>query len=76
TSIESRWNSWKRAGALVTEMECSTLFVICQVRGWRAGGILAAIGDTEKGELIIDPERGQKEAIAIAIEGTELLLKT
>lgn len=76
TSIENRWNSWKRAGALVTEMECSTLFVICQIRNWRSGGVLAAIGDIEKGELIIDPKKGQEEAITIAIEGTRLLLKT
>ncbi len=73
-TIKDRWKSWIEAGALVTEMECSTIFVISQIRGWRAGGIMAAIGDTEAGEPIVDHKKGQKEAIAVAIEATKLLL--
>ncbi|MHA2226196.1 MAG: nucleoside phosphorylase [Candidatus Hodarchaeales archaeon] len=75
-SIKDRWKTWIDAGALVTEMESSTIFVISQIRGWQAGGIMAAIGDTEEGELIIDHEKGQKEAIAVAVEGTRLLLES
>lgn len=69
----NKWKIWISSGALVTEMESSTLFVICQIRGWRAGGVMAAIGDTEDGKLVIDHERGQKEAINVAVEAIRLL---
>jgi uridine phosphorylase len=47
--LEGRWEMWKKAGVLVTErMEISTIFVICQIRGLRAGGIMVAIGDTNE----------------------------
>jgi uridine phosphorylase len=73
--IKNRWKSWRAAGALVTEMESSTLFIISQIRGYRAGGIMAAIGETESEELIIDHKKGQKEAIMVAVEATRLLLE-
>ena len=73
-SAKSKWTTWINAKTLITEMECSTLFVISSIRGWRAGGIMAAIGDTESGEVIIDHMKGQKEAIELAIEAIKRLL--
>ncbi len=73
-NAKSKWTAWINAKTLITEMECSTLFVISSIRGWRAGGIMAAIGDTESGEVIIDHMKGQKEAIAIAVEAIKRLL--
>lgn len=72
--IIERWNIWKRANTLVTEMEVSTLFVLGTIRGWRTGAILAAIGDFENGELILDKEAGHTASITTAIAGMELLL--
>jgi uridine phosphorylase len=72
--IKERWEMWRKAGALVTEMESSTIFVICQIRSWRSGGIMAAIGDTEGEELIIEHGKGEKEAINVAIEAIKILL--
>lgn len=73
-TAENKWKTWIKAGTMVTEMECSALFVIGYIRGWRTGGIMAAIGDTESGEIIIDHNKGQKEAIEVAIEAIKLLL--
>lgn len=73
-SAKNKWKVWIKARTLITEMECSTLFVISYIRGWRAGGIMAAIGDTESGELIIDHMKGQKEAIDVTIEAIKRLL--
>jgi uridine phosphorylase len=73
-NASNKWKTWKNAGTLITEMECSTLFVISSIRGWRAGGIMAAIGDTDSGELIIDHMKGQKEAIEVAIKAMQHLL--
>jgi uridine phosphorylase len=71
--MKSRWKMWKRGGALVTEMEASAMFVLAQIRGWRVGGIMAAIGDTDAGEPIVDHKKGQKEAIEVAIEAIRIL---
>jgi uridine phosphorylase len=71
--MKSRWKMWKRGGALVTEMEASTMFILAQIRGWRVGGIMAAIGDTDAGELIVDHKKGQKEAIEVGLEAIKIL---
>jgi len=76
SSIHQNWEMWKKAGTLITEMECSVLFTISQIRGWRSGGIMAAIGNTDKGALIIDPKKGQEEAIKTAVEAVKILLET
>ena len=73
-NAENKWKTWINAGTLITEMECSTLFVIGAIRGWRTGGIMAAIGDTHDGKLIIDHMKGQKEAIKVAVEAIKRLL--
>ena len=73
-NAKNKWKIWIKAGTLITEMECSTLFVLGAIRGWRTGGIMAAIGDTEGGELIIDHMKGQKEAIKVAVEAMIRLL--
>ncbi|MFX1286612.1 MAG: nucleoside phosphorylase [Promethearchaeota archaeon] len=69
-----RWEIWKRGKTLITEMEVSTLFVLGSIRGWRTGGILAAIGDFKTGELILDKKAGHIESIQTAIAGMKLLL--
>ncbi|MHA2175560.1 MAG: nucleoside phosphorylase [Candidatus Hodarchaeales archaeon] len=73
TTAENKWKTWIKAGTMVTEMECSALFVIGSIRGWRTGGIMAAIGNTESGEIIVDHNKGQEEAIIVAIEAIRRL---
>jgi uridine phosphorylase len=72
--IIERWETWKRGQALVTEMEVSTLFVLGTIRKWRTGALLAAIGDFETGELIVNKEAGHVASIKTAIAGMELLI--
>lgn len=59
-----------RAGVIGIEMECDTLFVISNFRGWRSGAILACDGTASE----IKPEwgrdaflQGEERAIQIAI---------
>ncbi len=61
----------KQAGVLAAEMECDTLFIISNFRGWRAGAILANDGTSTE----IKPEwgeeafrKGEELEIQIAIE--------
>jgi uridine phosphorylase len=61
----------QQAGVLAAEMECDTLFIISNFRGWRAGAILANDGTSKE----IKPEwgeeafrKGEELEIQIAIE--------
>lgn len=66
---KSKWESWKKGNVLATEMECSILFVLSQLRKWRSGSILAVIGATWDDQPISnDHTAGQKEAILTALE--------
>jgi uridine phosphorylase len=53
-------------------MECSTLYTISSINGWRAGAALAMIGPIGK---IEDPHAGIDQAIEVAIEAVKILAK-
>ena len=38
--LQDRWQAWVMGGALASEMEASTIFVVSRVLGCRAGGIM------------------------------------
>ncbi len=65
-----RWKVWQRARVLATEMECSTIYTLCGINGWRGGGVLAIIGPIGK---IADPHAGINKAIDVAIEAVKIL---
>ena len=46
---------WHRARVLCNDMESSTIFVICSLRGLRGGAVLTVVN--EPGEADIDPKR-------------------
>lgn len=72
----AKWESWKKGNVLATEMECSILFVLSQLRKWRSGSILAVIGATWDDQPISnDHTAGQKEAILTALEAIVILAK-
>ncbi len=66
------WKVWQRAGVLATEMECSTIYTLCGINGWRGGGVLASVGPVGR---IVDPRAGVEKAIDVAIEAVKLLAK-
>ena len=69
-----RWDSWRKGNVLATEMECSTLFTLAQIRKWIAGSVLAVIGSTwDESPIGIDHTSGQKEAIVTALEAIKIL---
>ncbi|MCF0111825.1 MAG: nucleoside phosphorylase [Erysipelotrichaceae bacterium] len=39
--LHARWEAWEKAGVMASEMECSTVFVVSQIRGCKAGAIMA-----------------------------------
>ena len=71
---KSRWESWQKGNVLATEMECSVLFVLSQLRKWRSGSVLAVIGSTwEESPISNNHSIGQKEAIQTALEAIKIL---
>lgn len=66
------WKIWQRAKVLATEMECSTIYTLCGINGWRGGGILASIGPIGK---ITDPHAGVNTTINVAIDAVKIIAK-
>ena len=55
-------------------MENALLFILAQLRNWRAGSVVAVIGSTWNQEPVsTDHTLGQKESILTALEAIELL---
>lgn len=45
------WRAWREGGAICSEMELSTICIVSQLLGARAGGIMAMYGEGEFGPL-------------------------
>ena len=48
--LHERWEAWRKAGVMASEMETAALFVIASIRGVRAGAVMAyfAMNDETK----------------------------
>lgn len=53
--LEQALRVWQRANVLCNDMESSTIFTLCSLRGLRGGSILTVVN--EPGEADIDPAR-------------------
>jgi len=46
----SRWNAWKQGGAICSEMESSTIFILGSIYRKRTGGVMLIAGNQESTE--------------------------
>lgn len=76
--LAERWAAWVAGGAICSEMEASTIFIIAALHRLRAGGVMV-MGtpvtpdyDVSEEAMHFDPER----AISVAIEGLKILIGT
>lgn len=60
-TVAHRWQRWRKAGVLVTEMESSALFVLGSLRGIRTGTLLINVGKVTDAKLF-------RQALESAIE--------
>ena len=51
--LQDRWNAWIKGGALCSEMEASTIFVVSSFLKCRAGGIMFAGGTGEDLNILL-----------------------
>lgn len=49
--LKQKWEAWKRCGALTSEMESATLFIVGAVRRVRVGTVLLVIGNQTRREM-------------------------
>lgn len=75
--LESKWEAWKKAGVLASEMECSTVFVVGGIRGVKTGAILHVLWNQEREKLgLPNPTyESTEDAIKIAVKAIENLIK-
>ena len=73
--LGQKWNAWKAAGVLTSEMECAALFVVGAVHHVRCGAVLNVIWNADVDtELNDDPEMAERGVIT-AIEAMKMLIK-
>jgi uridine phosphorylase len=66
-----RWETWRRAGVLATDMECSALFVVGLLCGVRAGAVLVNVGAVTPPDLFA---ASLGAAVEIAVRAADVVL--
>jgi uridine phosphorylase len=79
--LTERWNAWIAGGALSSEMEAATLFIVSAIHHKRAGATLLVINESDLAEEEAGDERHMTEfdadrVIKVAIEGLKHLIKS
>lgn len=67
--LHDRWEAWRRGGAICSEMEASAIFIISQIHGARAGGVMHMMGQGAD----TDPERAL--LLSTAVESLRVLIE-
>jgi len=72
----NKWEAWKKAGCLASEMESASLYIVSQILGARAGCVLNVVWNQEREKAGMDnPNCHDTEAaIRTAIEAVRILI--
>lgn len=73
----NKWEAWKKAGALVSEMESATLFIVGSTRRVRVGSVLLVVANQTRRELGLEDIQVHDTdvAIKVAIKALEKLIE-
>lgn len=77
TRLQERWAAWMAGGAICSEMESATQYIVASALGVRAGGIMMIAGHSDQRPMT-DVERGSLDldlAIRTAVEGLKALIE-
>jgi uridine phosphorylase len=74
--LTNTWEAWIKAGCLASEMESSTLFIVSQILGARAGCVLNVIWNQERERSGMSNPHSHDTSLAIqtAVEAVRLLI--
>jgi uridine phosphorylase len=56
----NRWKAWKQGGAICSEMEVSTIFILGSIYRVRAGGIMLISGNQESD---VPPHQSESDSL-------------
>ncbi len=70
----NRWKAWQMGGAISSEMEAATIFILSSIYRTRAGGIMM-IGMKEESEEKRKASRDLSSLLETAIEGLKILIE-
>ena len=72
-----KWDCWLKMGALASEMESSTIFIVSQFLRARAGGCYLVVANQEREKLGLENPRvtDTDKAIRVAVEAVKILMK-
>ena len=75
--LENKWQAWIKARCLASEMESSALFIVSQILGARAGCVLYAVWNQERGNAgLSNPEcHDTGSAVEVAVRAAEILIE-
>ncbi len=75
--LEQKWDAWLKCGALASEMESATLFVVAAVRRVRIGSILLVLGNQTRRAMGLDDIQVHDSSgtIEIAIDAMRRLIE-
>lgn len=79
--LKNRWKAWIDGGAVCSEMEASTIFILSSIYRKRAGGVMLMMAlDDEEPQTKEEMEelkslRDTHRVISVAIEGLKLLIQ-
>ena len=77
SQLTQRWQAWRAAGAICSEMEASALFILASLHSKRAGGVMTMVAENEglptdqEGKKLFHGDR----AIRTAIDGVKRLIE-
>ena len=74
--LEAKWKAWVMAGCLASEMESSTLYIVSQILGARAGCVCSVVWNQERERLgLSNPHvHDSINAIKTAVEAVRLMI--
>ncbi len=74
----AKWEAWKMAGALASEMESAALFIVAGIRRMRAGTVLMLCGNKERAKALGTTETcyDYTTAIQTAVEALRILIES
>lgn len=76
--LQERWTAWMAGGALCSEMEAATLYIVASSIGKRAGGVMMIAGHPDQRPMTAE-ETGRLDLevlLRTAIEGLKVLIET
>ena len=75
--LKDKWEAWIKAGCLASEMESSTLYIVSQILGARAGCVLNVVWNQERERAGMSNPHCHDTSLAIrtAVEAVRILIE-